>query len=316
MLTMLAVLAIVRHVVPRGTSVLICKPCPVSVLLRTYLQVWGTPLLQRCAGATAPVWIIAQLLMAFAQGLAVALNLSIDTGNVAAAVFVCYIMQLLPLLFAVVFTFAYPAWLKRRWGCVKGDRATCYPPPAAGCDMLPPPPAAGSRNHLPEAEASKCAFGCPGSFGAKDASILCESARTGGSSGGRSSSSSCSPGCVSSAGSQDVLVCISPPTSSGGSKDCSSGDDDFDGVGLNATATVQHQQQQQPMALSPQQQLWPPQQQQLWPPQQQQLWPPQQQLQQQLLSPQHQQLLPPLHQQQQQQQHSTAQGRPDRHLGV
>jgi hypothetical protein len=99
------------------------------------VQVWGTPLLKRCANMTAAVWIICQVLMALAQALAYAFNLSVDNpaSNVAAAIFVCYIMQLLPLLFAIVFTFAYPARLKKRWGYVKGVRATCYPPPRHDC---------------------------------------------------------------------------------------------------------------------------------------------------------------------------------------
>lgn len=174
-------------------------------------EVWGTPLLQRSAAATAAVWIVAQLLMALAQGLAYAFNLSVDNGSdVGAAVFVCYLMQLLPLLFAIVYTFAYPAWLKKRWGYVKGVRSTAYPPPAAGARMSGADAASGSAHRVLDmargAESRVC--------------LLCNSSRsssggTGGDAGRGQLCRSCSAsqqslGLTSSAGSEDAMVSISP----------------------------------------------------------------------------------------------------------
>lgn len=150
------------------------------------LQVWGTPLLVRCANRTAAVWIVAELTMALAQALAFGFNLSVDNGsNLGAAVFVCYFMQLLPLLVAIVFTFAYPAWLKKRWGYVEGVRDTCYPP------------------------SERRALGGDGDAAARrgvDAAPADASASAGCKSSGSSQQSMAS----SSGTSEDVMVCISP----------------------------------------------------------------------------------------------------------
>lgn len=69
--------------------------------------------------------------MGLAQVVVVAANISIDI-NLVAGIMLCYVMQLLPLLWAVAFTFVYPARVQRRWGYVKGVRASCYLQPAAG----------------------------------------------------------------------------------------------------------------------------------------------------------------------------------------
>lgn len=176
---------------------------PAHVLL---LQVWGTPLLQRSAAATAGVWIIAQLLMALAQGLAYAFNLSVDNGSdVGAAVFVCYLMQLLPLLFAIVFTFAYPSWFKKRWGYVKGVRSTAYPPPAARARPSGDTGSSSAHRVLDMAggESRVC--------------LLCNNSRSssGGDAGAGQLCRSCSAsqqalGINGSGGSEDALVSISP----------------------------------------------------------------------------------------------------------
>lgn len=171
------------------------------------LQVWGTPLLQRSAAATAGVWIIAQLLMALAQGLAYAFNLSVDNGSdVGAAVFVCYLMQLLPLLFAIVFTFAYPSWLKKRWGYVKGMRSTAYPPPAAGAWLSGNMGSSSAHRVLDMAG------------GESQVCLLCNSSRNSSSgvdAGAGQLCRSCSGsqqalGINGSGGSEDALVSISP----------------------------------------------------------------------------------------------------------
>jgi hypothetical protein len=148
--------------------------------------------------------------MALAQGLAFAFNLSIDNGsNVGAAVFVCYIMQLLPLLFAIAFTFAYPARLKKRWGYVNGVRSTCNPPPANGAT-------AGGND--PSQAVLRRAVDMIG--GESRACLLCNSSRS--SSGGSSSGSGAGNLCKSCSNSQqsmrssgssglgDIVVCVSP----------------------------------------------------------------------------------------------------------
>jgi hypothetical protein len=165
------------------------------VLLSLFLQVWGTPLLRRCANATAAVWIVAELTMALAQALAFGFNLSVDNGsNIGAAVFVCYVMQLLPLLVAIVFTLAYPAWLKKRWGYAEGVRDTCCPP-SRQCSI-------GKT-----AEAADSAVA--------DAAVNMTAARAGGAMCNSSGNSQQSlTGSCSSGGSEDVLVCISPTATS------------------------------------------------------------------------------------------------------
>lgn len=92
------------------------------------LQVWDTPLIQQCAKTVAISWMICEAIMGAVQIFVVVFNISLAT-NAAAAIMLCYVMQLLPLLWAVVFTFAYPASVKRKWGYQHGVRETCYPPP-------------------------------------------------------------------------------------------------------------------------------------------------------------------------------------------
>jgi hypothetical protein len=93
------------------------------------VQTWGTPLIQQCARVIAITWIVCQVIMGLAQLAVVAANISIKK-DLLAAIMMCYVMQLLPLLWAFVFTFVYPARVRRRWGYKHGVRDTCYPPPA------------------------------------------------------------------------------------------------------------------------------------------------------------------------------------------
>jgi hypothetical protein len=88
---------------------------------------WGTPLLRHCASVTTATWLACQVIMGLAQVVVVVCDITLQ-NNLAGAVFMCYVMQLLPLLWAIAWTFAYPAWVRRRWGYVPGDSATCYPP--------------------------------------------------------------------------------------------------------------------------------------------------------------------------------------------
>lgn len=92
------------------------------------LQVWDTPLVQHCATVVAISWIICEAVMGSVQIFVVVFNISLAT-NAAAAIMLCYVMQLLPLLWAVIFTFVYPAYIKKKWGYQYGVRQTCFPPP-------------------------------------------------------------------------------------------------------------------------------------------------------------------------------------------
>lgn len=132
--------------------------------------------------------------MALAQALAFGFNLSVDNGsNVGAAVFVCYVMQLLPLLVAIVFTFAYPTWLKKRWGYAEGVRDTCYPPLGGG--------AIGRK-----AEGTGSAAG--------EAAVDMTAAARGAGCNSSGNSQQSLTGSCSSGGSEDVMVCISPTAAS------------------------------------------------------------------------------------------------------
>jgi hypothetical protein len=114
------------------------------------VQIWGTPLIQHCARVVAIHWIICQTIMGLAQVAVVAANTSIEK-DLLAAIMMCYVMQLLPLLWAVVFTFAYPARVRRRWGYKRGVRETCYLPPHLAPSVSGA--AAGAADDLGEAEA-------------------------------------------------------------------------------------------------------------------------------------------------------------------
>ncbi|KAF8055944.1 NADH dehydrogenase [ubiquinone] 1 alpha subcomplex subunit 13-B [Scenedesmus sp. PABB004] len=63
-------------------------------------EAWGTPLLAHCAAVTAASWMACQALMGTAQVIVVVTGVSLDTHPVA-AVWLCYVLQLVPLLFAV-----------------------------------------------------------------------------------------------------------------------------------------------------------------------------------------------------------------------
>lgn len=134
------------------------------------VQVWGTPLIQHCARAVAINWIICQVIMGLAQVAVVAANISTET-NLLAGIMMCYVMQLLPLLWAVVFTFAYPARVRRRWGYKPGMRETCYSPHT-------PHPAANSAS-----AAADGAVSCSGANAAaagKDADVVVADEEAGG----------------------------------------------------------------------------------------------------------------------------------------
>ena len=103
---------------------------PTLLFLLLAVQVWGTPLIKHCAVTVAISWITCEAIMGSVQIFVVIYNISIDTNQVA-AILLCYVMQLLPLLWAVIFTFAYPAYIKRRWGYQDGIRSTCYPRPTS-----------------------------------------------------------------------------------------------------------------------------------------------------------------------------------------
>jgi hypothetical protein len=88
--------------------------------------VWGTPLIEHCALVVGFNWVICQTVMGLAQVFVIRFGISIDK-DVIPAVMMCYVMQLLPLIWALAFTFIYPWHVKRRWGYVWGVRESCYP---------------------------------------------------------------------------------------------------------------------------------------------------------------------------------------------
>eukprot|EP00877_Chromochloris_zofingiensis_P013800 jgi/Chrzof1/8674/Cz03g20030.t1 len=87
-------------------------------------HMWKTPLVVNSTRAIAASWITNLLIMATAAVVAAILNVT-DGGL---SVLFNYILQLVPLLFAVAFTIVYPIMLKKRWGYIEGDISTAYPP--------------------------------------------------------------------------------------------------------------------------------------------------------------------------------------------
>lgn len=120
---------IVASIMTRPHLALRLTTSELCVHVALWSQVWGTPLLKHCAKAVAISWIICEAIMGSTQIFVVVFNISKDT-NQTATILLCYVMQLLPLLWAVIFTFAYPACVKRRWGYQHGVRSTCFPPAA------------------------------------------------------------------------------------------------------------------------------------------------------------------------------------------
>eukprot|EP00775_Hariotina_reticulata_P006880 gene6880-7096_t len=96
--------------------------------------VWDTPLIEHCALVVGVNWVICQTIMGLAQVFVIVFGISIDK-DVISAVMMCYVMQLLPLIWALAFTLMYPWRIKRRWGYVYGVRQSCHPPNARNASV-------------------------------------------------------------------------------------------------------------------------------------------------------------------------------------